>query len=392
MHARHFRRFPRTLAAALAGALLAGALGGCATASKKPDKDLVWPPPPEKARIKFVKAFSSEEQLRTGAFDVALRVLVPSSGDVVVAQPTGLALTPDEKALFVACSSAGRLLRVDLSSGSMKIVAQDEGRSPSRPFSVAVDAAGKFYVSDLAQNAIWVYAPDGKFLLRLQNAFLERPTGIAIDRRRQLLYVVSGVSNHSDKHRVEVFSLAGEHVRTIGTRGSGPGEFNFPTNVAVGPDGTLYVVDMLNFRIQVFDPEGQLLGMFGQIGAGQPGTFDKAKAIALDAFGNIYVTDSQQGFVQLFNPRYEPLMAFAGRANVPGFMLVPTAIVIDSRNTIYVADFAAGLVNVYELINTRAQDGLAREPEPAAAPPAAAPAATPPAAAPATSRQNAQDG
>jgi sugar lactone lactonase YvrE len=351
----------------------------CASAPKKPPEDLVWPPPPDKARVKFVKAFSREEDLRTGTFDVAMRVLVPSPGDAVVAQPTGLALSPDEKVLYVACSSAGRVLRVDLATGGMKIVAQDEGRTPAKPFSVATDAAGNYFVSDLGQNAIWVYAPSGKFLRRLQSALLERPTGIAIDRRRQLLYVVSGVSNYSSKHRVEVFSLTGEHLRTIGTRGSGPGEFNFPTNLAVGADGSLYVADMLNFRIQVFDAEGQLLGMFGQIGAGMPGTFDKAKGVALDAFGNIYVTDSQQGYVQIFNPKYQTLMAFAGRATIRGFMLVPTAIAIDSKNTIYVADFAAGLVNVYQLINTSADDSFtpSADPTPAAPPPpASAPAGT----------------
>ena len=55
-------------------------------------------------------------------------------------------------------------------------------------------------------------------------------------------------------------------------------------------------------------------------------------------------------------------MAFAGRGQAPGLMLLPNAIVIDSKNTIYVADFAAGLVDVYQLINTSAQDSFAPEP------------------------------
>jgi sugar lactone lactonase YvrE len=366
-------RFPRALAAALAWTFLAGGLGACATAPRK-QQDVVWPLPPEKPRVKFVRAFSREDDLRTGAAAVALRIFVPTPKDVVVAQPTGLALTPDEKQLFIACASAGRVLRTDLESRSMSLFATEEGKSPGRPFSVAVDGAGNVFVSDIGLNAIWVYDSKGGLLKKLQSEFIDRPTGLAIDRRRQLLYAVSGVSGKSQAHRVEVFSLAGEHLRTIGKRGSAPGEFNFPTNVAVAPDGTLYVVDMLNFRVQVFDGDGQLLGMFGQIGAGQPGTFDKAKALALDAFGNIYVTDSQQGFVQIFNPRYQSLMAFAGRGQAPGLMLLPNAIAIDSKNTIYVADFAAGLVDVYQLINTSAQDSFAPEPGAPTSPAAPAPA------------------
>jgi DNA-binding beta-propeller fold protein YncE len=275
-----------------------------------------------------------------------------------VKQPTGLALTPDEQHLYIACASAGRVLRADLANGKLDLAATVEGRSPTGPLAVAVDAAGNLFVSDPPTNAVWVYGPDGKFLRRITES-LERPTGIAIDRRRQLLYVVAGVSGKSQHHRVEVFSLAGKHLRTIGTRGHAPGAFNFPVNVGVAPDGNLHVVDMLNFRVQVFDPDGQLVGLFGTVGAGQPGTFDKAKSVAFDTFGNVYVVDGQQGIVQLFNPRHQPLMAFGGRLRLPGYLISPTGIAISSRNTVYVADFFQGLVNEYQLVNTTADDAFA---------------------------------
>jgi hypothetical protein len=69
--------------------------------------------------------------------------------------------------------------------------------------------------------------------------------------------------------------------------------------------------------------------------------------------------DSEQGYVQLFNAKFQSLMAFGGRAKLPGYMLVPTAIVIDSKNSIFVADYAAGTVNEYRLINTTAADSEA---------------------------------
>lgn len=362
---------PRTSTLALPAALVAvGLLGlsGCATAGAARELPQ-WPLPPEKPRVKFVRAFRSEPDIRKGFLRGLARVFVPSPPDASISQPTGLALSPDEKHLYVACPSAARLLRVDLATGVFDLFASGD-KAPSAPYSVATDGAGNVFVSDSIQQEILAYGPGGKFLRRFGRDKLDRPRAIALDRRRQLLYVVAGIGSKSSEHRVEVFSLAGAHLRTIGTRGAGPGEFNFPTGVTVAPDGTLYVVDMLNFRVQAFDPEGRLVGMFGAIGGGQPGTFDKAKSIALDAFGNLYVVDSQQAHVQMFNPRFQVLMAFGGRLQVPGYFMTPTAIAISSRNTIWVADLFTSVVNEYQLVNTTAEDGRGE--------PRAAPAASPP--------------
>jgi DNA-binding beta-propeller fold protein YncE len=371
---------PCSRARAVPAALLlaALALSGCATASGAKAPDVVWPLPPDPPRIKFVRAFAREGNLSTGALKTTLRALIPGSPEAVIQNPTGLALSLDEKVLYVACANASRVLAMDLEGGGVRLVANVEGRRPSAPFGIAVDAEGALYVTDARENAVWVYDRAGAFLRRIGKDVLQHPTHLALDRRRQVLYVTSGTEQASEAHRIEVLSLKGEHLRTIGARGAGPGQFNFPQGLTVGTDGNLYVVDMLNFRVQVFDPDGQLLGMFGSIGAGQPGTFDKAKGIALDAFGNIYVSDSQQAYVQIFNPRYQPLMGFGGRAGVPGYMSLPTAVAIDSRNTIYVADYGANLVNEYQLINTTAEDSFEPGQEPPGAPPTTAPGAVTP--------------
>lgn len=349
------RRPPFPLAALLVGVALQVA---CAGTPKGPATAIQWPLPPDKPRVRFVRSISGPADLPAGLWTRIGRIFVPPSPEARVKQPTGLALSVDERRLYVSSASESRVLEIDLAEGRIRPVANVEGRRPTNPFSVAVDAQDNLYVSDFGTDAIWVYSPGGALLRRLTHERLQRPTGIAIDRKAQLLYAVCGVRQKSQDHRVEVFSLTGQHLRTIGTRGAQPGQFNLPTHLAVGPEGNLHVVDMLNFRIQIFDREGRFLSTFGSIGAGYPGTFDKAKGIAFDSFGNLYVTDSQQGYVQIFNPRQQPLMAFGGRAELPGYMAVPTAIVIDSKNVIYVADFAKSRVNVYELINTTAEDSL----------------------------------
>jgi DNA-binding beta-propeller fold protein YncE len=97
--------------------------------------------------------------------------------------------------------------------------------------------------------------------------------------------------------------------------------------------------------------------MFGSPGGG-PGMFDKAKGIAFDSFGNVYVSDSQLGLVQIFNSKHQVLMAFGGKLEKPGYMLVPTGLAISSKNTIFVADYAGKCVSQYQLIDTSAEDSF----------------------------------
>ncbi|HSN92809.1 MAG TPA: SMP-30/gluconolactonase/LRE family protein [Anaeromyxobacteraceae bacterium] len=353
----HARR-PTALAALPAAVALAFATACATTASQKKD-EVVWPLPPDKPRVKYVRSLSSEKDLRQGSMDKVWRALVPADPDLVVKEPTGLALSADEKKLFVACAPRGRVLEFDLEARRVRAVANPEGYRPAQPFAVALDAAGNLYVTDPVGAAIWVYGPDGKFLRQMGKPFLERPTGLAIDRKRQVLYAVDGGRQATRNHKVEVFALGGEHLRTIGTRGPAPGEFNFPNHVAVAPDGNVYVSDMLNFRIQVFDPQGALVAFFGASGVAAPGVFQKLKGLAFDSFGNLHAVDTDAAIVQMFNARHQPLMAYGGPANRVEFMAAPTAIAISSRNEIYVADYMAGRVNEYVLFGTTAEDSFA---------------------------------
>ena len=81
---------------------------------------------------------------------------------------------------------------------------------------------------------------------------LESPAGMAIDTGRQRLYVAD-----SKKHQVFCYSTAdGTAVRTIGRRGSEPGEFNFPTNVSVDKEGRLYVSSWTQGKVWRIEKNG----------------------------------------------------------------------------------------------------------------------------------------
>jgi len=57
-----------------------------------------------------------------------------------------------------------------------------------------------------------------------------------------------------ENHRIQVFSNDGRQLSIFGSQGDGPGEFERPTDLDIGPDGRIFVVDFGNDRIQVFEP------------------------------------------------------------------------------------------------------------------------------------------
>jgi len=81
-------------------------------------------------------------------------------------------------------------------------------------------------------------------------------TGLAIDASSNV-YVTDG-----QETRIAVFSPSGKVLGTIGRKGKGPGEFEYPTGPVVGPDGALYVRNMSVVQRYVRDPKTGLLSTF----------------------------------------------------------------------------------------------------------------------------------
>ena len=216
------------------------------------------------------------------------------------------------------------------------------------PIAVACDAQGRIYVSDALRARVFLFSPQGKYLRALgavdrEESIFKRSTGIAVNSRRDRLYVVDTVAM-----RVVVMTLEGRVVGRFGQRGDGPGEFNYPTYIAVAPDGSLWVTDSLNFRVQHFDAEGKFLSAFGSPGSG-PGDFDKAKGIAVDEQGRVYVVEGRNDRVQVYDAEGRLLFVFGSTGAGSGEFFLPTAIALDSENRIYVADGFNRRVQMFRL-------------------------------------------
>ncbi len=129
--------------------------------------------------------------------------------------------------------------------------------------------------------------------------------------------------------------------------------FNMPSDVAVGRDGGLYVLDGVNHRVVACDSDGHFQFQFGNCGSGL-GQFVYPLGIATDPSGNIYVADSGNHRFQVFAAGGRPLEAVPLPAGASGVPLDPTDVAVDpARQRLYIADNDNHVIHVYSLADHR---------------------------------------
>jgi len=345
---------------------------GCAAQKPVEEARPAWPPPPDKARIEFVRTVSSEDDVvhdTTFTQKVAdfLAGTKPTPAQIV--EPDGIAVSDDGSVLYVSDRAQGAVFVFDFGKKQFLKVGAEKGEAGlDWPMGVALDSEQNIYVVEQGKKAITVFDPSGKKIRSFTDPSLERPCGIAIDRERKRVYVADSVHTLSKQHTVKIFSLDGKLIGKIGgQKGDGPGYFNVPTYVSVDNDGDVYVTDTMNCRVQAFSPDGKYLRSYGERGDAY-GQFGRPKGVALDSFHNVYVVDSGWSNVQIFNPQGQILLFFGGRGPLPGMLKNATAVAIDKNNRIYVGDYLNHRVEEYQLVNTTAADSVPNSGAPPAAP------------------------
>lgn len=112
------------------------------------------------------------------------------------------------------------------------------------PNGVAVAKDGRVFVSDGDNRRVQVFDDGAEFQYFVDTSGL--PRGIAIDEEERL-YVVDALA-----HTVDIYDLEGEKITSFGSQGFGPGQFNYPNDIAVDNNGRIYITDRENDQVQVW--------------------------------------------------------------------------------------------------------------------------------------------
>jgi len=155
------------------------------------------------------------------------------------------------------------------------------------------------------------------------------------------LYVVDSMND-----RIQHLGPDGTVLQVWGThadisQGEAPGgTFNEPWGIAVAPDGSVYVADTWNYRIQKFTADGKFVTMWGFFGqpSDAPEAFYGPRGLAVDAKGRVYVSDTGNKRIVVFGPDGEYITQFGSPGMDLGQLNEPVAVALDTMGNVYVTD------------------------------------------------------
>jgi DNA-binding beta-propeller fold protein YncE len=346
------------LRAALAASLILVLLPSAWSATKKAKPmplditKMVWPPPPDAPRIKFLGQYSGEidlvgqKRLKGGMLERLAGVNILPEERPKMSKPYGVVV--DSKGRVFVADWAQKVVFVFNLEGKKLDFRGD--RAPANllsPVGVAVDERDRLFVSDSRLHQITCFDTEGNVESVFGEKELNRPAGMAVDNPLHRLYVADAGGKRIAVFNLETFKL----ISYIGESTSKEriARLTNPNSIAIDADGLIYVTDAIAARVVSYDTDGNFVRTWGKRGDG-PGMFGRPKGIAIDADGHVYVADAQQNRVQVFSPEGKPLIAFGGGGYRAGQFALMTGLAIDSQNRVIAVDQLPARIEVFRYI------------------------------------------
>jgi uncharacterized protein (TIGR03663 family) len=215
------------------------------------------------------------------------------------------------------------------------------------PHGLAVAPDGSLYVADSNNHRIQKFDPSGKFLMAFGTfsgpnnpnpapGTFNEPWGVAVGSDGSV-YVAD-----TWNHRIQKFDATGKFITAWGVAGQTEmggqgGIFWGPRDVAVGQDGRVYVSDAGNKRIQVFSAEGVFQAQFGGAGV-QPGQLDEPVGLAVAPDGNLVVNDTWNQRIQVLSPEGLPIREWEVKGWLDQSVTNKPYVAVDKDGNVYTTD------------------------------------------------------
>lgn len=266
-----------------------------------------------------------------------------------LSKPQAVAVTPDG-ARIVVTQTGTSLDTILMDRQGVKVAVLQPPSSKiaqAHQLFVAIDPiTNEIWATDRFNGAVAIYRLDGSFVRIFdQGVTLAnwQPLGIGFDATGNA-YIADAAGSSAVIH---VFGPDGKLIRDFG----GSSSLDHPNGIAVGPDGTVYVTDTGNGRLQVFDASGTRIGMVDRGDA--VGNLGLPVGIAFDDKGWIEVADSSASVVQVYapivtgdsGPKY--IGKFGEKGSGDANLSFPNGLAVDGRGRTYVADWGNDRLEVW---------------------------------------------
>ena len=218
-----------------------------------------------------------------------------------------------------------------------------------RPIAVSIGLNDQIVVLDWSQperkfeskRRVGILSKEGELIKSFgtdgyQPGQFDRPSGVDVDKDGQIIVA------DTYHHRLQVFNKDGSFLRSIGSKGSSEGQFYQPYGIRVDRDGNIVVCDCENHRIQVMDIEGNFIRCFGTRGS-DDSQLSYPKSVDVDGEGRIVVCEGGNRRVSVFEKDGTFLFSFGKH-----HMSEPHGVVIDSFGSIIVSDWAKKSIEVWD--------------------------------------------
>ena len=149
----------------------------------------------------------------------------------------------------------------------------------------------------------------------------------------------------SNDHHIYVFDQRGHLKNTIGSKGSGDGQFNIPCSISIIGE-VMYIADYGNHRIQKLTTGGKFLHKFGKEGSGQ-GQFRYPRGVIVDSKNRVIVSDMNNNRVQVFSQDGDWLLTIDGNGSGDNCFQRPWGLSLEPQGNIHVAAGGSNTIKVF---------------------------------------------
>jgi DNA-binding beta-propeller fold protein YncE len=291
---------------------------------------IIYPPPPDKVRIQYLTSINNEEDIKGKSSGRFITFLFGEQTQAEFADP--MEITSTENQLIFCDGTIKGFQLIDLKKKTIENFVPKGRGSLIEPTSCTLDSAGNLYVADTKRKQVVVFSKtNGDYTYK--DAFGDTVDYVPYDilAFKGKLWVANTKTRkihvYDGKNHDPLFTFPNVERQDSG--------FIVMPRYLEGFEDNIYVTDFIENKIKVYDLNGNFLRSVGSRGT-FPGQFARAKDLALDKDENLFVVDAAFGNVQIFNKEGQLLMFFGGQNNNSGDMIMPRAIhITDEHNSFF---------------------------------------------------------